>query len=158
MLLHNSAPGKANTQCLVNGTVYKLDGDACVEVEKQEDIDKLLSIPAWIDAAERSKLVAKAREKPIRLITSSGSLVKGQHGDPDYDKAQEPELAKSEATGKLYEKDPPVPEGDEEWPDPHDSMSLDYLKKMADAYGVKYNPQLKNKKVLVERILESMYE
>lgn len=44
-----------------------------------------------------------------------------------------------------------------EWPDPEESMDLDYLQKMADAYEVKYAAKT-SKKTLVQAIKKAMYE
>ena len=61
MLLHNLAPGKANSRCLVNRTVYELDGDACVEVTDEEENDfgdlvRTGANPATEDETDLSKI------------------------------------------------------------------------------------------------------
>lgn len=149
MKLRNTAPGKANTKVCVNGTIYDLDGEACTEVKKQADIDKMLSIPTWEDAAYRPALVAEKRKTGITLLNSRRQPIEGQKGVP--------ESGKEPATVKLV--DPPVPDEDtdEEWPDPSEEHSLEYLKKMADAYEIKYGRNI-GKSTLIKRINVAMFE
>lgn len=46
---------------------------------------------------------------------------------------------------------------DGEWPDPEESMDIDYLREMAEAYEVSFTPRTA-KKTLVKRISAAMYE
>ena len=50
-----------------------------------------------------------------------------------------------------------VPEEGEPWPDPVDDMPLDYLKLMADAYQVRYQPNI-GKPKLIAKLTEAMFE
>lgn len=55
-------------------------------------------------------------------------------------------------------EDPPIPSGeDEEWSDPDESYSMEWLKACADAYEVQYAANI-GKKTLVGRIKKAMYE
>lgn len=47
--------------------------------------------------------------------------------------------------------------GEEEWPDPDDSMDVEYLRQMASAYDVTFNART-SKQTLVKRINAAMYE
>lgn len=52
--------------------------------------------------------------------------------------------------------DPPAPGEGEDWPDPTEGMSTDYLKQMAAAYEVKFAKNI-GKKTLLKRIMKEMY-
>jgi len=53
--------------------------------------------------------------------------------------------------------DPPIPKGDDEWTHPDLAFSMEWLKKCADAYDVKYRKNT-TKQTLVDKIVEEMYE
>jgi hypothetical protein len=48
-------------------------------------------------------------------------------------------------------------EANDEWPDPDESMDVDFLRQMAEAYEVTFNART-SKKTLVKRISAAMYE
>lgn len=54
----------------------------------------------------------------------------------------------------------PLPAPGADWPDPVAAMPIEYLKLMADAYGVRYAPNIGEaaKAAFVERIEKAMYE
>jgi hypothetical protein len=52
---------------------------------------------------------------------------------------------------------PNVPGVDQNWPDPTEDMTVEYLRKMAQAYDIQVHPATKQKK-LCELILKEMYK
>jgi hypothetical protein len=115
---------------LVEGNVYTVGADGIVR-----DVSAA-------DAAEMLKMAASYR-KPVSRTPSA----KAEAAPPPAPAALAPEAA-SEGV-----KD----EGGAEWPDPDESMELDYLQKMADAYDVKYDKKT-TKKALVKAIHKVMFE
>lgn len=144
---------KADKSIYVNGTVYQVDAEGCVEVNKKADAAKLLGMPGWVEASQaganhRQSARPQPRKGGVALINSVGAPVPGQKGMPEPEKTLEPVPQDPESGGQ---------EGDAEWPHPTEDMDLDYLKEMADAYEVSYGRNI-GAKTLVKRIEEAMYE
>jgi hypothetical protein len=185
--LINLLEHKKNTRILVNGTVYTIGPDGIVELGKDEDAKKLLQNDrVWRKyhpkqaAALRAQAKAAAKGR-MQLIGADGPIPKDDKpGDP-----MDPNLATYKRPNpnpkdKAPEGPPPVPDGvqtkeepdpedgvsgenpegseaESDWPDPDESMDVEYLREMAAAYEVKFNSRT-SKKTLVTRISEAMYE
>lgn len=120
---------------LVEGNVYTVDQDGIARGIKEADAAELLKMPAsW--RKPRTPVAAKGKEADVTIPSMESAVIA----------AEQRKMADT----------PAAPEA-EEWPDPDDSMELDYLQKMADAYEVKYDAKT-TKKTLVKRIREAMYE
>jgi hypothetical protein len=89
---------------------------------------------------------------------------------PVQDELPETDQAPPETDQALPETDqavgqePPLPmaeevaeDAEDEWPDPDESMDVEYLREMASAYEVSFNVRTP-KKTLVKRIQAAMYE
>lgn len=178
--LINLLEHKKNTRILVNGTVYMIGPDGIVEVGKDEDAKKLLQNDrVWRKynpkqaAALRAQAKAAAKGR-MQLIGADGPIPKDDRpGDPmdpnlatykrpnpnPKDKASDPVQTKEEADPDdgVSGEDPEGSEAESDWPDPDESMDVEYLREMAAAYEVKFNART-SKKTLVTRISEAMYE
>jgi len=150
MDLQNVLPHKRNTKVLVDGTVYDLDEQGVVRGMKKEHAEKLLqNRQVWRIFTERkpvegkkSKKAAEAQKAPEKVESPSEA--------PEV--SEEPLEALTDDSGDS--------EGDsgseDEWPDPEDSMPIEYLREMAEAYEVKFTERT-SAATLVKRIKKAMY-
>lgn len=157
MDLENLLPHKRNTSVLVNGTKYDIGGDGVVRNVSEKDAEKMLqNEEVWkpFDSKRReaqdARRKATAEKTRMALVTTSGKKITKE--EPKATKPKEGEGGEGEPGS-----DPPVPAEGEEWPDPTEEMSVEYLKLMADAYEVTYAKNI-GKATLIERIKAAMYE
>lgn len=134
---------KANTKVMVNGTIYDIDAQGCIDGLPKEDAEKLLSSKHWAKFGERRPVKSGKKSGKVVLLNSGGQPVEGQ-------KALEPE--KNEEP-----KDPPIPGEGEDWADPKEEYSQKWLMACAEAYGVKAKPNWK-KATIVRKIAAAMYD
>ena len=154
-----------NSFMLVNGTTYQIDKDGICKDINAEDTEKLLLNGEWTEDTEVPNASNRATRPRMAsmLLTADGDAVEGQVSPADQVEAKqaEKEADAAKEAPKDAPKDAPakevVPEDGEHWPDPAPEMQIDYLRKMADAYGVAYTPRLGAVK-LCERIKKAMYE
>lgn len=176
MDLENLLPHKRNTRVLVNGTVYEIDKDGVCRDVAAEHAEKLLqNVDTW-QKYDPKAAAQRATARVERAKAAGGVKLLGADGKPvqrpedatkpvmnaekkakEADNTAAMEQAVEAAEKSKTKGDPPVPEGDAEWPDPEESMSMEYLKLMADAYEVSYASNI-GKKTLIARIKDAMYE
>ena len=172
MFLTSLLQHKKHTSVLVNGHTYPVGEDLVVrDLTSGQPIDvpeidatKLLSnYTAWAKwPSATTKPVAKVEKPRIQLVTSTGEVLP----PPLNPKPETPqkvvvppvEVAKTVAKveEKVEPKDPPIPAKGDEWADPKEEYSLDWLHACAKAYKVKTKP-CKDKAALVAKLLKAMY-
>jgi hypothetical protein len=146
MDLRNLLPHKANTKVLVNGTVYDIDKDGIAKDVKDEDAKKMLQSAHW-DLAKGVKPKAAKSTEATKPLTPAPKDKK-ERGDG---------IQLLDSSGDVVNVDPPIPEKEgDEWADPDERYSWDWLKACAEAYGVKYKGKSKSK--MVEKIQAEMYD
>lgn len=148
MKLRNLLPHKAGTIVSVNGTEYHIDNEGFVDVDKHDDANKLLANPqAWViwDGSKTPLTVKKEKVVKDPVVNAPSK---------DVVKIDEEKIALGVAKEPI--KSPEITTEDE-WPDPDESMDIEYLRQMADAYEVKYTANL-GKKILINKIKKAMYE
>ena len=162
MQLQNLLQHKKGTSISVNGHVYKIGLDLVIRDDAgnavdvpQIDADKLLCNPdAWrplhVATAKHSRQEAKLG---LKVVMSDGSQV--APAAVAITPALPPQVAV--APEKDIPTDPPIPKAGEDWADPSDAYSLEWLQACAKAYKVKV-PKGKDKAALVEKIKDAMYE
>ncbi len=128
-------------------------------VEEAAPSDTALSKSIGSDQTAEAKDAASGKRISDAQMSSSETVL--MSGEAEIGDGKAPEGATSAphlATPSGREDtivDPPVPT-DDDWPDPTDGMSIDYLRQMADAYKVKYAKNAA-KKTLIKRIMPEMY-
>lgn len=148
---------KANTQVLVEGTIYKINEVGVIHDISEEHANVLLENINWRVVGEEVKPPKKKYSPPkitsVKLVDSNGEVIPGQISDEEENaEAKDEAKAKADAI-----KDPPIPKEGEEWPDPSESYTMEWLKACADAYSISYHPNIGPVK-LVEKIKKEMYE
>ena len=111
------------------------------------DPEALRAANARRTAETLAKIQEFAREKVAEQMAAPPAL------EPPKVNVPTPVPPPPETTQVEYK----VPEDGDPWPDPVDGMPLDYLKLMADAYQVKYQPNI-GKTKLIARLTEAMFE
>ncbi len=174
MDLENLLPHKRNTKVLVDGTVYEIEKDGvCRDVAEEHAAKLLQNVDTWqeYDPEKAAQRVAARVERAkaaggVKLLGADGNPV--QHledamkpvadAEQKVKKSQKADdIAAVKQAVEVVEGDPLVPEDGEEWPDPDESMSIEYLKLMADAYEISYATNI-GKKTLIARVKDAMYE
>lgn len=151
---------------VVNGTRYQVDADGVAAGVSGNDASKLLlNQDAWRPyippqnkrgVTPKPNLKAEAKPKPVTVEPEVKPEVK-----PEVEPEAEPEPEVK--PGPALELDPEVvepgviPGEGQAWPDPKEDMDPDYLRAMADAYGVAYRKNTTTKK-LAESIFAAMYD
>ncbi len=168
--LENVYDHKRNTQVLVNGHIYKVDENGVAKGVKKKDAAKLLQGRGWrlwngVTLKERAQ-ARRVKRMGVGLLRGDGTAV-DTAAIPDDDESTEnaeneedpgnPGADEGGDSDEDTSDDPPKPAEGEEWPDPTEEMSMDYLKAMADAYEVKYASNI-GPGTLIERLKESMYD
>lgn len=156
-LRHRYREQKRNTKIIVNGTVYDVDAEACVNVSS-DDAQKLLanSRGLWVDAAEEPTERSKPRPKRMALLTADGSRIeKEEPEEAEAEGLEEPEEGPEEAEAVAPPAQEERPDADG-WPDPVEDMSADYIKAMAKAYGI--NTQGRQRKSTLIRKIRAIRE
>lgn len=158
MDLQNVLPHMRGKSVKVNGNSYPLDMDGVARGVASEDAAKLLkNRDAW-----RSHVARTPSAPPKANLAAEAKPAK-----PEPPKAPEPPAApaeepapppppKAEVEPREDELEEVVPDEGEDWPDPEVSMGLGYLRKMADAYEVKWTPKTGKKKIVAD-IMKAMY-
>lgn len=137
MDLKNNFQHNAGSMIQVDGTEYAIGADGIARNISQAHAAKLLqNKTAWA-------LVA-----PVRTPLAEGKL---------SDNAPKVEPKKEEIKAVVAEPAKVESSKEDEWPDPKESMELDYLRQMATAYDVPYAAKT-SKKDLVKKIKAAMYE
>lgn len=171
MFLQNLLPTKKNSGVLVNGTVYKIAEDCVIRDSEtgepvdvpEEDSNKLLqNLQAWREWDGKSKLLSETRAK-YRVGPSGNRVLDTRDEEAKKEEVVE-EPPKEEAPKEVVKEeaqdggDPPIPTSeDEEWSDPKEEYSIDWIKACADAYDIEYKGNISKKK-LIKRIKATMYE
>ena len=159
MRLQNLLSHKKNTAVLVNGTIYKIAHDHIIRDEQgnvldvcEKDAKKLLANKlVWRELKEEAKEVKKDEIK----VTPKVEKIIPEIKPVVVVEKPIPEVKKPEVAPKVVNGDPPIPKGKEEWADPSDKFSMEWLQKCAKAYGIVYTG--KNKLMLVQKIKKAMY-
>jgi hypothetical protein len=124
---------------VVNGNRYAIDATGKCAGVADIDAKKLLSMRFWKSAQPIApvKVVAPVAVAPAPKPAPAPAPVVA----PIAPVAAQPEPGSE----------------DYEWPDPDEAMEIDYLREMAEAYGVPFDDKT-TKKTLVKRIKSAMYE
>ncbi len=138
---------------LVNGSVYKVNADRCIDA-KPADAEKLLLSSVW---RKVPKTKVESVAPPKVEVASKPPPAQSSSEPPAPPLEPEAEAAPAAPPAEAEYVDPPVPEDGAEWPDPDERMSSEYLWLMADAYGVTARKNIK-KTTLIERIRKEMFE
>ena len=77
--------------------------------------------------------------------------------EPEEEEPEDVGDEEEEEEAEAEEAEEEEAEADGEWPDPKESMAIDYLREMAEAYEVEFTSRT-SKKTLVKRISAAMYE
>jgi hypothetical protein len=163
--LKNSLPHMAGQSVNVNGTRFQIDANGLVEIDDPLVVDRLLqNKAAWSLVSEKPTVVkaevAKVKvekkvetqkvdtPKKVETPTPAKAIVR----EPIVEAEKEKETVKEEKpTSEL------VDDGWVDWPDPNPTMSISYLRQMADAYRVDYTIKM-SKAELIKRIHAAMYD
>jgi len=177
MKLQNLLSHKKNTAVLVNGTIYKIAHDHIIRDEQgnvldvcEKDAKKLLANKlVWRELEDAETKEVKKDKIGMQKIVSreTKQVTNDEKTKPEIEvsqvmAAQEGELESKPTVNepittpvKTQNGDPPIPKGEEEWADPSDKYSMNWLQKCAKAYGIVYTG--KNKLMLVQKIKKAMY-
>jgi hypothetical protein len=150
MRLQNIVRHKRGTVVNVNGTHYQIDDDGFVEDVAPEHAERLLKNDAWRVVGSGTGVQPKRARPGMSLVTATGEIISAPEPEPEAPVVPEAPV-QEEAPARA-----PVTTGDD-WPDPDESMDLDYLKNMAKAYGVRVTKK-STKKSLVQKIKAAMYD
>lgn len=167
---------------LVNGTEYRVGQDCQIAGVAPADAAKLLQNKTWVEVGKKPAGAKTRKYSGISLLGVDGALIELEPTpeptkEPDAPvtppNAQNPPKPKEVPTEPVAEAipalppevsaepvaDPPIPDLDagEEWADPSESYSIEWLHDCADAYEIEYSKKL-GKGKLVERIKAAMYE
>jgi len=179
MKLQHLLPHKRNSKFLLDGEVHSIDNDGRVDVT-DEQAEELLGNKNWSkfdpDSAPPTRAEVRAAGGGIQLLDSSGAVV-DTTGDADADDdteeptpevevevddttkgdAPEAEDTTQEIEAESGNSDPAIPtEEGQEWADPKEEYSREWLEACATAYAVKFSARTKNK-TLVAKITKAMY-
>ena len=152
--VQNMLPHMRNESISVDGHVYKCDENGIVREMPEQDARTLVErrSSAWRYYTERKPVVAV----PATMATPAPQVEPVSPPPPPeapfQEEPEDPELGKGETMGN-GEK---VPGPGAEWPEPVESMSLDYLRLMADAYQVKWQKNTP-KLSLIKKIAAEMF-
>jgi hypothetical protein len=138
-----------NESVSIDGRVYKLDGEGIIRKMPETDAKQLVerNSSPWRYLTERKPVTASLSDAPVLPPPPPPSVT-----PPPPPFSEEPAVkAKVEAGVER------IPESGEDWPDPVATMSLGYLSKMAEAYGVKFDKKT-SKVILIKKILVAMYD
>jgi hypothetical protein len=148
MLLINKHAHMKGKSIKVNGNRYEIDDDLIADVIPV-DAKKLLRGDAWRIAGGRP---SNSKKKEVK------SEVKPVESMPEPVTEEKEMLVEEVVIQPIEEKSAEDEEKQiEEWPDPTMTMSMTYLRKMADAYDVEVPKKIK-KADLIELINSIMYE
>ena len=158
MLIKNLLEHKKNTTVLVNGHTYAIAQDRVIRdpegnpqnVPEEDAVKLLANQEAWAiyDPSQVAKVAPRAADRPrIQLVTATGDVL------PPPPLA--PQAAPVAASEPAPVQDPPIPAEGEEWADPQETHSLDWLQACAKAYKIKVKS--KDKAALVTKIRAAMY-
>lgn len=142
--LRNKLPHMAGQSVNVDGQRFQIDADGFAEIEDKSAVDKLLqNKAAWSLEVSETKVEPTKTEEP--KVT------------PPV--VRKPVVEKEKAEIKETKKPVAVPDDSaDEWPDPTPSMSISYLRQMANAYpSVNYTIKT-SKAELIKRINAAMYD
>ena len=183
MELQNLLFHKKNTAVSVNGHIYKIAQDLIIRDDAgnavdvpQTDADVLLANKTAWKVANAPKATRDAHKGTIKLITDTGKVIEREttsipvtkppehvakvgmagHAIPPDPKAVKAAVEPPIPVTKPQE-DPPIPSApNEEWADPSEQFSIEWLRLCAKAYKVKYRKD--DKATLVTKIKAAMYE
>lgn len=173
MQLQNLLQHKRNTAVCVNGHVYKIAQDLVIRDDQGNPLDvpeadaaKLLgNKEAWrpLGAPPPKREEAKAQ---LKVILEDGSVVAPASRAEDVTKpamevsaamaAQDAFEAKKQVDAPVS-KDPPIPAKEEDWADPSEACSMEWLTACAKAYKIKLKSK-DDKAAMVKKIKAAMYE
>lgn len=149
MDLQNVLPHMRGKGVRVNGTSYALDDQGVAKGVSQEDAAKLLqNRDAWRVYVVRSPSKGVPPKANLAAAAKPPPVVK-----PSPVEATPPPVPVEEIEGEEAE---PEEAGSDDWPDPEETMDIEYLRQIADAYDVQYTPRT-GKKRLVTDIMQAMY-
>ncbi len=151
MDLINILPHKRSSMVTVNGTEYQIGPEGLCRGVSAADAAKMLqNKEAWRewDGKPVSTRKAQIALGAVGLITATGEVLqRASEPEPEVAKEAEPDPV------ALWKE----PEGEtEEWPDPVDSMPIEFLRHMADAHEVPYTKKT-TVKDLVAKCMAAMY-
>lgn len=149
--LRNKLPHMIGQSVNVDGQRFQIDENGFTVIADQNVVNKLLqNKTAWALVPPEVRVAPKEIKKPEepKVVTPS--------------KIEEPKVVTRKPVvkkEKVEKKEKTVKDDSEyEWPDPTPSMSIAYLREMANAYP-SVNYTIKTSKVeLIKRINEAMYD
>ena len=178
MFLTSLLQHKKHTSVLVNGHTYPVGEDLVVrdltsgqpidvpEIDATKLLKNYTAWAKWPTNVSGAKPVAKIEKPRIQLVTSTGEVLPNPSPSiPETPKSVElpnkaaspVEVAKPVSEAKKVEpKDPPIPAKGEDWADPREEYSLEWLTACAKAYKLK-GKLGKDKASLVAKLLKAMY-
>lgn len=159
--LKNNLPHMAGQSVNVNGTRIQIDSDGIVEISDPLIVDRLLqNKAAWSLVASEEKAATKPKvEAPKRVeAVKVEAPKKVEITTPPKVIVREPIVEEKKEESKKEKLDQVTEDGWADWPDPTPSMSIGYLRQMADAYpSVNYTIKT-SKAELIKRIMTAMYD
>ena len=165
MFLQSLLQHKKKTAVLVNGHTYWVGEDLVVrdqtsgepndvpEIDATKLLSNYMAWCKWQANGSATKPAAKIEKHRIQLVTATGEVL-----PPPSIPVVPPLATKSEASPVVVPSpivDPPIPAKGEDWADPKEEFSLEWLRACAKAYQVK--DKTKDKKVLVQKLMKAMY-
>lgn len=158
--LKNNLPHMAGQSVNVNGTRIQIDSDGIVEISDPLIVDRLLqNKAAWSLVASEEKAATKPKvSKKVEAPKKVDTPKKVEIPTPPKTIVREPIVEEKKEEPKKEKLDQVVEDGWVDWPDPTPSMSINYLRQMADAYpSVNYTIKT-SKAELIKRIMTAMYD
>lgn len=155
--VRNVLPHMKGSSVNIDGREYKLDAEGVIRGVSDDDAKQLLGYRGtpWRVLTARTPVAATKPEIPASPPPPPLPSAPPQPTIPDL--PEKPVVQSSDAGEGVAAVEERIPGPGEEWPDPHEDMSVEYLRKMADAYRVKYSKNT-SKKELVKRLAATMYE
>jgi hypothetical protein len=145
----------------IDGRAYQLDAEGIVREMPDADAQQLLQNKGtpWHVLIERKPVIAAKVASPVppAKVAEVKPVVEVKPVEPPKPVPEPEPIVKGDTKKEIKLTEEKIPVAGEEWPDPTTKMSLPYLKKMADAYKIKYKGDVL-KPNLVKKILAAMYE
>lgn len=150
MKLQSKLPHMVGKSVKVNGNTYHIDAEGILDVGITEDLEKLIANESGWKQIENKSLRRPDMRKHPSVIDDTEEVSKPKPAEPKLEsKPVEPEDDQNSEE---------LPEDEvDKIPDPNVDMSMEELKSLAELYQVKCGPRMKDKEVLVQRILHAMY-
>jgi len=155
--LRNKLPHMAGQSVTVNGQRYQIDSTGIAEIDDPLAVDKLVqNREAWsLVTTETPKKAEKTQKSEAPKAVEIPKKVEAP--TPAKTIVREP-IVEKEKTESKEKTDATTEDGWVDWPDPDPTMSIGYLRQMADAYpSVNYTIKTP-KSELIKRIYAAMYD